>query len=44
MRQWMITWMHHDVRRRLEAGENFYVIDVREESEWLRGHLPVILI
>jgi rhodanese-related sulfurtransferase len=30
----------HDVKRRLEAGENFYLVDVREESEWSRGHLP----
>ena len=30
----------HDVRRRLEAGETFYLVDVREESEWSRGHLP----
>jgi len=30
----------HDVRRRLEAGERFYLVDVREESEWSRGHLP----
>jgi len=30
----------HDVRRRLEAGEKFYLVDVREESEWSCGHLP----
>jgi rhodanese-related sulfurtransferase len=30
----------HEVKRRLEAGERFYLIDVREESEWSRGHLP----
>ena len=30
----------HDVKRRLEAGERFYLVDVREESEWSRGHLP----
>ncbi len=30
----------HDVKRRLEAGEKFYLVDVREESEWSRGHLP----
>jgi len=29
-----------DVQRRLEAGERFYLVDVREESEWSRGHLP----
>jgi len=30
----------HNVKRRLEAGERFYLVDVREESEWSRGHLP----
>jgi rhodanese-related sulfurtransferase len=25
---------------RLSAGERFIVLDVREESEWARGHLP----
>ena len=30
----------HNVQRRLEAGERFYLVDVREESEWSRGHLP----
>jgi rhodanese-related sulfurtransferase len=29
-----------DVKRRLDAGEKFILIDVREESEWGRGHLP----
>ncbi len=29
-----------DVKRRMEAGEKFVLIDVREESEWARGHLP----
>lgn len=29
-----------DVRRMLEAGEDFLLIDVREESEWQLGHLP----
>jgi rhodanese-related sulfurtransferase len=30
----------HSVKERLEAGEEFTVVDVREESEWGRGHLP----
>jgi rhodanese-related sulfurtransferase len=30
----------HDVKRRLDAGERFFLVDVREESEWSRGHLP----
>ena len=29
-----------DVQRRLEAGERFHLIDVREHEEWTRGHLP----
>jgi len=30
----------HAVKARLEAGERFTLVDVREESEWARGHLP----
>ncbi len=30
----------HEVKQRLEAGEKFILVDVREESEWARGHLP----
>ena len=29
-----------DVKRRLDAQEQFTLIDVREESEWTKGHLP----
>jgi len=29
-----------EVRRRLEAGEQFTLVDVREDSEWSRGHIP----
>ena len=29
-----------DVRAKLDRGENFLLIDVREESEWARDHLP----
>ncbi len=28
------------VKRRMDAGERFVLIDVREESEWASGHLP----
>jgi rhodanese-related sulfurtransferase len=28
------------VRRRLDSGDRFHLVDVREESEWARGHLP----
>jgi rhodanese-related sulfurtransferase len=30
----------HDVKRRLDADERFYLIDVREHEEWAKGHLP----
>jgi rhodanese-related sulfurtransferase len=29
-----------DVKRRMDAGENLTLVDVREESEWANGHLP----
>lgn len=29
-----------DVRNRLDSGEKFTLIDVREESEWAAGHIP----
>lgn len=29
-----------EVKRRLDAGEEILLVDVREESEWGRGHLP----
>ena len=30
----------HDIKRRLDAGEKFTLVDVREGEEWTRGHLP----
>ncbi|ENY71493.1 rhodanese-like domain-containing protein [Aeromonas diversa] len=30
----------HAIRRWQEAGRDFILVDVREESEWARGHLP----
>ncbi len=30
----------HEVKKRLDAGEKLILVDVREESEWVRGHLP----
>ena len=30
----------NDVRQRLDRREPFHLIDVREESEWAKGHLP----
>lgn len=29
-----------DVKRRLDAGEKFTLVDVREESEYAAGHVP----
>ncbi len=29
-----------DVKRRMEAGEKFLLVDVREDNEWANGHLP----
>jgi len=29
-----------DVNRRLATGERFLLVDVREDHEWARGHLP----
>ena len=29
-----------EVKARLDRGEKFHLIDVREESEWAKDHLP----
>jgi rhodanese-related sulfurtransferase len=29
-----------DVKARLDKGEQFHLIDVREDNEWAAGHLP----
>lgn len=29
-----------DVKRRLDGGETFHLVDVREQSEFAAGHLP----
>src|SRR5262249_52965793 len=29
-----------EARKRLDRGDKFALIDVREESEWAKGHLP----
>ena len=29
-----------DVHQRQEQGDVFHLVDVREESEWAKGHLP----
>jgi len=28
------------VKRRMDAGEKFLLVDVREDNEWANGHLP----
>ena len=29
-----------EVKRRIDAGEKLTLVDVREDNEWARGHLP----
>ncbi len=29
-----------DVKRKLDRGEKFHLVDVREDGEWANGHLP----
>jgi rhodanese-related sulfurtransferase len=29
-----------DVKQRIESGEKFLLLDVREDNEWANGHLP----
>ena len=29
-----------EVKRRLDAGEKLLIVDVREESEFAKGHIP----
>ncbi len=30
----------HEVKKRLDTNEKLILVDVREESEWARGHMP----
>ena len=30
----------HQIKRWQDEGRTFHLVDVREESEWARGHLP----
>jgi rhodanese-related sulfurtransferase len=32
-------WSVAEVKRRMDAGEKFLLIDVREDNEWERGHI-----
>ena len=29
-----------DVKKRIDAGERLILVDVREDNEWAKGHLP----
>ena len=29
-----------DVKRRMDGGEKFLLVDVREDNEWANGHVP----
>ena len=29
-----------DVKRRIDSGEKLILVDVREDNEWVKGHLP----
>jgi len=29
-----------EVKRRVDGGEKFLLVDVREDNEWAKGHLP----
>jgi rhodanese-related sulfurtransferase len=29
-----------DVKKRVDAGEKLLLVDVREDNEWTKGHLP----
>jgi rhodanese-related sulfurtransferase len=29
-----------DVKRRMDAGEKFLLVDVREDNEWANGYIP----
>lgn len=33
-------WDVAETKRRMDAGEKFLLVDVREDNEWERGHIP----
>lgn len=33
-------WDFREVKKRMDAGEKFLLVDVREDNEWERGHIP----
>jgi len=32
-------WDFREVKKRMDAGEKFLLVDVREDNEWERGHI-----
>lgn len=28
------------IKERMDSGEQFYLVDVREDNEWQKGHIP----
>jgi len=39
-RREVMEWSATEVERRVQAGEEFPIVDVREKIEWNEGHLP----
>ena len=39
-RREVMEWSASEVERRVQAGEAFPIVDVRETIEWKEGHLP----
>jgi rhodanese-related sulfurtransferase len=33
-------WDVAETKRRMDSGEKFLLVDVREDNEWERGHIP----
>jgi rhodanese-related sulfurtransferase len=33
-------WDFREVKKKMDAGEKFLLVDVREDNEWERGHIP----
>ncbi|MGO9640881.1 MAG: rhodanese-like domain-containing protein [Candidatus Acidiferrales bacterium] len=33
-------WDFREVKKKMDAGEKFLLVDVREDNEWERGHVP----
>jgi rhodanese-related sulfurtransferase len=39
-KKWVKETNVADVKKRMDAGEKFLLVDVREDNEWANGHLP----